>query len=75
MKILNFKLSEPLIVGLIALFIVSTFIIFYKPEFIYTENHQFKKFGTGDPNQNTLFPFWLVITVISISVYVVYYIN
>jgi multisubunit Na+/H+ antiporter MnhB subunit len=75
MKLFNFNLSESLVVGLIALLVTSSLLLHYRPRIMFTEDYKFKKFGTGNTSINTLFPFWLVITVLSIAVYVMYYIN
>ena len=40
----------------------------YKPPFMFDESGNFKSFGTG-PNK-TIFPFWLVTTLLSILVYI-----
>ena len=72
MKLFNIEITESLIVGLFAIFIISSMLLFYKPAFMFTENGQFKKFGTGNKNVNTLFPFWLVISILSSLVYFLY---
>ena len=72
MKLFNFNLSESLVVGLMSLFLTSSLLLHYKPSVMFTANGQFKKFGTGDAQKNTLFPFWLVISVVSISIYCMY---
>ena len=72
MKLFDFEISESLVVGLFSLFIVGSLLLHYKPSVMFTEDLQFKKFGTGDTSKNTLFPFWLVISVFSISIYTMY---
>jgi len=72
MKLFNFEVSESLVVGLMSIFIVGSMLLHYKPSVMFTEDGQFKKFGTGDTLRNTLFPFWLIISIFSISVYAGY---
>ena len=38
-----------------------------KPDFMFDDNGNFKQFGTG-PGK-TIYPFWLVTTISSLSVY------
>ena len=72
MKLFNFEVSESLVVGLLSIFIFGSMLLHYKPSVMFTQDGQFKKFGTGNTNVNTLFPFWLVLSVFSISVYFAY---
>ena len=69
MKLFNFEISESLVVGLFSVLIFSSLLLFYRPYVMFAENGEFKKFGTGNTKTNTLFPFWLVLTVFSILVY------
>jgi len=46
---------------------VCFFFYKYKPDFMFDNNGNFKQFGTG-PGK-TIYPFWLVTTVSSLSVY------
>jgi len=72
MKLFNFEVSESLVVGLFSVLILSSLLLFYRPRVMFSENNQFKKFGTGNTQTNTLFPFWLVVSVFSIMIYFVY---
>jgi len=72
MKLFNFDVSEALIVSLFSMLVAVGLLLHFRPNVMFTLDGQFKKFGTGNTNINTLFPFWLVVSVFSISVYYLY---
>ena len=47
--------------------VICFFFYKYKPDFMFDNNGNFKQFGTG--TGKTIYPFWLVTTVSSLSVY------
>ena len=47
--------------------VICFFFYKYKPDFMFDNNGNFKQFGTG-PGK-TIYPFWLVTTVSSLSVH------
>ena len=47
--------------------VVCFFFYKYKPDFMFDNNGNFKQFGSG--TGKTIYPFWLVTTVSSLSVY------
>ena len=55
MKLFNFEVSESLVVGLLSIFIFGSMLLHYKPSVMFTQDGQFKKFGTGNTNINTLY--------------------
>ena len=72
MKLFNFDISEALIVAIFSMMVVVSLLLHFKPHVMFTLDGQFKKFGTGNTQTNTLFPFWLVVTTFSIAVYYMY---
>ncbi len=47
---------------------INVFIYYYKPEFCFDKDGNFKNFGVGD--NKTILPFWLVTLSISLLVYI-----
>ena len=47
--------------------VICAFLYKYKPDFMFDDKGNFKQFGTG-PGK-TIYPFWLVTTISSLSVY------
>ena len=47
--------------------VICFFFYKYKPDFMFDNNGNFKQFGTG--TGKTIYPFWLVTTVSTLSVY------
>ena len=47
--------------------VICFFFYKYKPDFMFDNNGNFKQFGSG--TGKTIYPFWLVTTVSSLSVY------
>ena len=53
---------------LIYLFICGM-LYYIKPSMMFTSNGDFKKFGMGDKRYNTIFPYWLVSTMLAFMVF------
>ena len=47
--------------------VICFFFYKYKPDFMFDDKGNFKQFGTG-PGK-TIYPFWLVTTISSLSIY------
>lgn len=66
-----FKIDKTLQTAIVIYFFISFIIYQIKPDMLFSENGEFKGFGTG-PNK-TILPFWLVTLSLSLLVYL--YIN
>ena len=49
--------------------ILSIVLYKLKPDIMFTESGAFKQFGLGDKRYKTIFPFWLITTMMGIMVY------
>ena len=62
-----FEIDSTLQKVLIIHLLICAFFYNYKPSFMFDNNNNFKSFGTGP--SKTIYPFWLVTTVISSLIY------
>jgi len=61
-------LSGNLQTAVLMIFATAALLIVTKPAFLYREDGRFRNFGTGP--EDTIFPFWLVLTAAGTLVYV-----
>lgn len=61
----------------IAIYLIAVFVILYsRPQFIFNKEGKLKSFGVNKKNETTIFPLWLIFTVIAfISYYIIVYFN
>lgn len=61
-------LKSPIQITLL-IYLTGTFLLLYlRPKFIFRDDNIFKKFGTNH-NKKTIFPLWLIITLIGVFSY------
>jgi hypothetical protein len=62
-----------LYISIIIYLIISGFIIYYKPEFLFTnqKKNKLRQFGTGKSKNKSIFPFWFILFIIGILIYIV----
>ena len=54
----------------IIIYVLIGIILYYlKPAMMFSPNGDFKKFGMGDKRYNTVFPYWLVTTMMGFMVF------
>jgi cytochrome b subunit of formate dehydrogenase len=60
-----------LYITIIIYLIITGFIIYYKPSFLFTNNkkNKLKQFGTGNSKNKSIFPFWFILFIIGILIY------
>ena len=51
--------------------VLSIFIYKMKPNIMFTESGGFKQFGLGDKRYKTIFPYWLITTMLGVMIYYV----
>lgn len=61
----------------LALYLLCVFVMLYsKPDFIFDEQGNLKKFGVSSKEESTVFPLWLIFTLFAIiSYFVISYFN
>ena len=65
MKFLDKYIKFTLLIYLV----LSGLVYYLKPNMMFTESGHFKQFGLGDKRYKTIFPFWLVTTMMGVMVY------
>ena len=65
MKFLDKYIKFTLLIYLV----LSGLVYYLKPNMMFTESGNFKQFGLGDKRYKTIFPFWLVTTMMGVMVY------
>ena len=62
-----------LYISIIIYLIIAGFIIYYKPEFLFTnqKKNKLRQFGTGKSKNKSIFPFWFILFIIGILIYIV----
>ena len=65
---------ETELIQVICLYLAACYFIYHiKPEIMFTNKGEFKNFGLHKYKNETIFPYWLVVTIVGIGIY--YFIN
>ena len=65
------QLDKHIKLTLLIYLIICGTIYYMKPNMMFSPNGSFKRFGMGDKRYNTIFPFWLVTTMIGVMIFYV----
>jgi len=66
---LLFDFNKPLQTSILIYLIIIGILFYFKPRFMFDPNGNIKKFGTGSGRYRTVFPLWLILSIIAILVY------
>lgn len=68
MNIIEVLNTHPIKSAIIIYLILISFLVFFKPHYVFDENGQHKEFGVGYTNK-TLLPIWLICFLLAILSY------